>query len=166
MKEKILVSAGIRGAYVGSEKPTLTCLQRRRTSAPARSSGRWREASIQGAKHSAHTLPRDGASVLAAASSECARVPVTDVPHREPSWTRPRLGPRSVCLLSGAADLFGAVRSLGPRAPGRPPSVFPSPPWATCCFPLRLPHRRDVCCVFCHGHLACPSPGPLRPRLP
>lgn len=59
MKEKILVSAGIRGAYVGSEKPTLTCLQRRRTSAPARSSGRWREASIQGAKHRrTHTAAR------------------------------------------------------------------------------------------------------------
>lgn len=102
MKEKILVSAGIRGAYMGSEKPTLTCLQRRRTSAPARSSGRWREA-FREQSTDAHSLPRDGASVLAAASSERARIPLTSVPHREPSWTRPRLGPRSVCLLSGAA---------------------------------------------------------------
>lgn len=93
--------------------------------------------------------------------------PLPDVtsPRDKRASPRAQLDPPALGTPVGLPPLWGRWICSG-RAPGRSPSVFPSPPWATCCFPLRLPHRRDVCCVFCHGHLACPSPGPLRPRLP
>lgn len=73
----------------------------------------------------AHSLPRDGASVLAAASSGRARVPVTNVPHRKPSWTRPRLGPRSVCLLSGAAGFVRGGPLSWPAGSWKAPQCLP-----------------------------------------
>lgn len=138
MKEKILVSAGIRGAYVGSEKPTLTCLQRRRTSAPARSSGRWREA-FREQSTDAHSLPRDGASVLAAASSGRDESPwqacLTESPAGparawDPGRSASSLGPR---ICSGRSALLARGLLEGPpvssrRRPG-PPAV------SRCVFP-------------------------------